>query len=191
LGKLAYSTASPLRDGLTPLDEDTDYQLPVMRRLLFFLLLPTLMLFGCHHQPPGTKEEAKAMALRAADYLKKVGPDKAFPAFNTSSHWRDRDLYVFVFDRTGVLKASGAFQQLIGQKQLDVPDKVFKLYVREIVGIKDQGWVEYWYWSPIDHLGYKKSSYCVRVGDYVIGAGAYDYSSGSRPSHPSESRPAR
>ncbi len=145
------------------------------------------MLFGCHRQQPshGSKEEAKAMAIRAADYLKKVGPEKAFPAFNTSSHWRDRDdLYVFVLDQKGVLKASGAFQLIIGQKQLDVPDKDFKLYVREIVGIKDQGWVEYWYWSPIDHIGYKKSSYCVRVGDYVVCVGAYDYSISSRRAPP-------
>lgn len=144
-------------------------------RLLFFWLLPALTLFGCYHQPPGTKEEAKAMAIRAADYLEKVGAEKAFPAFNTGSQWRDRDLYIFVFDRAGVLKATGLFQSMIGQNQLNMPDESNKLYVKDVIGIKDHGWVDYWYWSPIDFKGYKKSSYCVRVGDYVVGAGAYKY----------------
>jgi len=144
-------------------------------RLLFFLLLPALTLFGCHNQPPGTKEEAKAMAIRAANYLAKVGPEKAFPTFNTGSRWHDRDLYVFVYDHTGVLKASGAFQIMIGQHQLNIPDMTYKLWVKDIIGIKDQGWVDYWYWSPIDNKGYKKTSYCVRVGNYVVGAGAYKY----------------
>jgi cytochrome c len=138
-------------------------------------MLAAMMLFGCHQKPPGTREEAKAMAIRAADYLKKVGPEKAFPAFDKSSEWHDRDLYVFVFDRNGVLRASGAFQPTIGQKLLDVPDIKWKFWVRDVVAIKDQGWVDYRYWSPRDITKNKKSSYCIRVGDYFVGVGAYKY----------------
>ena len=41
------------------------------------------------------------MAEKAADFLKKEGPDKALAAFNKGDEWRDGDLYVFVIDKTG------------------------------------------------------------------------------------------
>ena len=39
------------------------------------------------------------MATKAADFLQKEGPDKAFAAFNAGGDWRDGDLYVFVIDK--------------------------------------------------------------------------------------------
>jgi hypothetical protein len=96
---------------------------------LLLLLLPVLM-FGClHRKPPGTREEAKAMAIHAAEYLNKVGPKAAFPAFNTGREWHDRDLYVFVFDHTGMLRASGEFRESIGEDMLPMPDMTGKLWV--------------------------------------------------------------
>jgi cytochrome c len=145
-------------------------------RSLFLLLLP-IMLFGCSRPKPimpGTRAEAKAMAMRAAEYLKKVGPKTAFPAFNTGQEWHDRDLYVFVFDHAGILKASGAFQGSIGEDLLSVPDMTGKLWVKQIMSVKDQGWVSYRYWSPLDITRNKKSSYCIHTGDYVVCVGAYD-----------------
>jgi cytochrome c len=144
-------------------------------RPLLLVLLPVLM-FGClHRKPPGTKEEAKAMAIRAAEYLKKVGPKAAFPAFNTGGEWHDRDLYVFVFDHTGMLRASGEFRGQIGLNLLPVPDVTYKFWVKQIISIKDQGWINYRYWSPLDITKNKKSSYCIHTGDYFVCVGAYDY----------------
>ena len=51
------------------------------------------------------------MATKAADFLQKEGPDKAFAAFNKGGEWRDGDLYVFVIDKTGTWRASGARPQ--------------------------------------------------------------------------------
>ena len=39
------------------------------------------------------------MATKAADFLQKEGPDKAFAAFNGGGDWREGDLYVFVIDK--------------------------------------------------------------------------------------------
>jgi cytochrome c len=146
-----------------------------VRRLPLLLILSAMTLSGCAPKPPGTKEEAKAMVIRAADYLKQVGPEKAFPAFNTGRQWHDRDLYVFVFDRNRVLKSSGAFQKSIGEHRIDVPDVEHHLWVKRILSIKDQGWVNYRYWSPIDITKTHKSSYCIHVGDYFVGVGVYNY----------------
>ena len=45
------------------------------------------------------------MATKAADFLQKEGPDKAFAAFNAGGDWRDGDLYVFVIDKTGTWRS--------------------------------------------------------------------------------------
>jgi cytochrome c len=117
-----------------------------------------------------TKEEAQAMATKAAGLLQKEGPDKAFAAFNAGGDWRDGDLYVFVIDKTGTWRASGARPEEIGTKVgLDKPE------VKEILAIDKSGWVDYKFKSPADNQEHDKSSYIVRVGDFLVGAGAYKY----------------
>ena len=113
--------------------------------------------------------------IKAADLLKKDGPDKAFAAFNAGSGWRNGDLYVFVIDKSGTWRASGARPELIGKNQLNTPDANGKLFVKEIVAINKNGWVDYKFKSPADNLAHDKTSYFERVGDFLVGAGAYKY----------------
>ena len=148
-----------------------------MRSLRPFLIL-TLFLsavvlpggFLLAESKHATKEEAQAMATKAADFLQKEGPDKAFAAFNAGGDWRDGDLYVFVIDKTGTWRASGARPELIGTKvDLDKPK------IKEMLAIDKTGWVDYRLNSPADNQVHDKSSYLVRVGDLLVGAGAYKY----------------
>jgi cytochrome c len=148
-----------------------------MRSLRPFLIL-TLFLsavvlpggFLLAESKHATKEEAQAMATKAADFLQKQGPDKAFAAFNAGGDWRDGDLYVFVIDKTGTWRASGARPEEIGTKaDLDKPD------IKETLAIDKSGWVDYKFKSPADDQEHDKSSYIVRVGDFLVGAGAYKY----------------
>ena len=47
----------------------------------------------------GASDDAKVMAVKAAEYLKANGPEKAFPEFSAKDGpWHDRDLYVTVQD---------------------------------------------------------------------------------------------
>ena len=78
-----------------------------------------------------TKEEAQAMATKAADFLQKEGPDKAFAAFNAGGDWRDGDLYVFVIDKTGTWRSHGARPEVIGTKA-DLDKRVIKEISRSI-----------------------------------------------------------
>ena len=140
------------------------------------LLLPAVVLVSSPlfaEAKHATKEQAQAMATKAADLLEKQGPDKAFAAFNAGGDWRDGDLYVFVFDNTGTWRASGARPELIGKNDLNTPDADGKLFVKEIVAIDKNGWVDYKFKSPADNQIHDKSSYFVRVGDFLVGAGAY------------------
>jgi cytochrome c len=122
-----------------------------------------------------TKEQAQAMSTKAADVLKMEGPDKAFAAFNAGGDWRDGDLYVFVIDKTGTWKASGARPELVGKNDLNTPDANGKAFVKDIVAINKNGWVDYKFNSPADNQPHDKSSYFVRVDDYLVRAGAYKY----------------
>lgn len=96
-------------------------------------------------------------------------------AFNAGGGWRDGDLYVFVIDKTGTWRASGARPELVGKNDLNTPDADGKLFMKEIVAINKNGWVDYKFKSPGDNQVHDKSSYFVRTGDLLVGAGAYKY----------------
>src|ERR1700683_1701046 len=93
------------------------------------LLWPLTLTAALAFSPPvladgqATPDEAKAMAIKAADYLRSVGPDKAFPEFDAKDGpWRDRDVYVFVDDAKGVMVANGTNPGLIGKTVLELRD---------------------------------------------------------------------
>jgi cytochrome c len=55
------------------------------------------------------------------------------------------------------------------QTGLEKPD------VQAILAIDKSGWVDYKFKSPVDNQEHDKSSYIVRVGDFLVGVGAYKY----------------
>jgi signal transduction histidine kinase len=120
-----------------------------------------------------TVDEAKAMAEKAAVFLKAEGKDKALSTFNTDAQFRDRDLYVFVVDNSGTTVAHGANAALIGKNLMEIRDPSGKQFVKEMVGITDRGWVDYVWQNPSTKAVEPKRSYVIREGDVVIGVGAY------------------
>jgi hypothetical protein len=44
-----------------------------------------------------------------------------------------------------------------------------------MLAIDKSAWVDYKLKSPADNQVHDKSSYLVRVGDFLVGAGAYEY----------------
>ena len=143
------------------------------RFLLLTLFLSAVLLPGgflLAELKHATKEEAQAMATKAADFLQKEGPDKAFAAFNGGGDWREGDLYVFVIDKTGTWRANGAWPEMIGTKA----DPVAPV-IKGMLAIDKSGWIDYKFKSPADSQEHDKSSYLVRVGDFVVGVGAYQY----------------
>lgn len=126
----------------------------------------------------GTADEAKAMVEKAAALLKEVGPDKAFAVFDDKSNpeFHDRDLYVFVRSMDGNTVAHGANMGMIGHTNLELKDADGKLYNKEMIDLaasKGNGWVDYRWVDPLTHKIEPKSSYILRIGDYVVGAGFY------------------
>jgi hypothetical protein len=142
----------------------------VLWAIVTMLVVPTLAWAAGQ----GTPDEAKAMAIKAAEYLKSVGPEKAFPEFNAKDGpWHDRDLYVYVLDSKGMMTAHGTNPGLRDKMVLDLPDVDGKLFFRDILAIKDAGWVTYKWQNPLTKKVEPKNVYAVRVGEFLVDVGAY------------------
>jgi cytochrome c len=147
-----------------------------MARSLSLLALGATLLFAPSAWAAGqaTPDDAKALAVKAAEHLKSVGPDKAFQEFDAKDGpWHDRDLYVTVLDAQGVMMAHGTNSGLIGKSMIDLKDVDGKAFNRDIVAIKDNGWVTFKWQNPLSKAVEPKTQYSVHVGDYFVGVGAY------------------
>ena len=113
------------------------------------------------------------MAESAAAFLATEGTMISFEAFDNKDEWKDRDLYVFVLDLNSVNVAHGVDPDLIGQDLFDLADVNGFLFVHAFLAIKATSWVDYVWADPITGLEEPKSSYIIRVGEYVVGVGAY------------------
>jgi len=121
-----------------------------------------------------TPGEAKAMAIKAVEYLKSVGPEKAFADFDAKGGpWHDRDLYVAVLDSQGMLLAHGNNPGLIGKSMLGLKDVSGRAFIREVLTIKDAGWIDYKWQNPVTSAVESKTTYYIKTGDLFVGVGAY------------------
>lgn len=118
--------------------------------------------------------EAKAMVVKAPEYLKSVGSEKAFAEFDAKEGpWRDRDPTVTVADANGMARANGANPGLVGKDVFDLKDPDGKAFPRETLAIKDTGEVTVRWMNPVSHAIEPKTFSIVRVGDHTVGVGAY------------------
>jgi signal transduction histidine kinase len=147
-----------------------------MRRILYFLLLAPVLLLAptAWAAGQGTPDEAKAMAVKAAEYLKSAGPDQAFAAFDAKNGpWHDRDLYVLVLGDDNVMYAHGTNPGLIGKSLATMKDVDGNPMNAPMLAVKGADWVRYKWQNPITKAVEPKVAYCVRVGEYVVVVGAY------------------
>jgi hypothetical protein len=145
-----------------------------MRQTANVLIATLILLAPSAWAGQGTPDEAKALAIKAAEYLKSAGPEKAFPEFDAKAGpWHDRDLYVFVFDTAGMMLSNGDNPGLNHRNLLDLRDPDGKQFIRDFEAIKDAGWVNYRWRNPLSQEIEPKASYVIRAGDYIIGVGAY------------------
>lgn len=122
-----------------------------------------------------TPEEAKAMAIKAADYVKANGGEKSYSVFEAKDNavFHDRDLYVYVVTAEGKVLSHGTNPALIGKLLLELKDVDGKPFIRDIVAVKDTGWVSYKWQNPTTKAVEPKTSYVIHVGDTFIIVGAY------------------
>jgi len=75
-----------------------------LKKVLHLMLasLASLALAGAAHAVEnGTAAEAEAMVKKAISYIKAQGPEKAYEEFTNGKSFKDRDLYIIVYDLNG------------------------------------------------------------------------------------------
>src|SRR4051812_25597377 len=72
----------------------------------------------------GSEAEAEAMAKRAVALIRSAGTESAYKTFTEGSgkDFKDRDLYVWVYDFAGNCLAHGAQPKLIGKNLIGLKD---------------------------------------------------------------------
>jgi hypothetical protein len=147
-------------------------------RRVFGLALLSFGLAGAAHAGDrGTAPEAEAMVKRAVAFIKEKGPEKAYDEFTNGKQFKDRDLYVIVYDLEGKNLAQGANPKLVGKNLIGLKDPDGKPLIQMFVDLaktKGKGWVEgYKFLNPVTQKIENKSMYLERVGDTLVGCGIY------------------
>ncbi len=126
---------------------------------------------------PGTPQEAKALAEKAASHLADVGPGKAFNDFMTPGPaYMPYDLYVFTFDGAGRMWVNGRFPGMIGSNITEASDsngRRFLLDAMRRAAVAGAAWVEYQWYNPCTGTVMPKSTHIIKAGEFFIGVGAY------------------
>ncbi len=132
---------------------------------------------GVQASEAGNAAEAEALVKKAAVYLKANGPDKAFEEFTNGKSFKDRDLYVFVYDLNGKCVAHGANAKLVGKDLIGMKDPDGKPLIKMLVDVakdKGKGWTDtVKFRNPVTDKIQTRVNYVERVGDVVVGSGYF------------------
>ena len=126
----------------------------------------------------GTRQEAQAMAERAAAFLKENGREKALAEFsNSKGQFIDRDLYITAYAATDGIRLSHPYNRnMIGKSVATTTDIDGTPYGQQILTIgnsKGNGWVRYKFPDPLTKRVSEKSVYVLKVGDIILACGYY------------------
>jgi hypothetical protein len=127
----------------------------------------------------GSADEAYALVKRAQAFLKTHGIQAAVAEFHRPSgktEFRDRDLYIFAFDRTGLYKIFGSNPERIGTTTYEVPGLDGDLVLNRGFEAADGGggWIDYEVVHPQTNAVEEKVSYVELLSaDNLIGCGVF------------------
>jgi signal transduction histidine kinase len=125
----------------------------------------------------GTADEAVTLVKKAIAYIKANGKEKAFAEFNNpNGQFKNRDLYIMVYDMQGNNKAHGANAKLIGKNLSEIKDADGKFIVKSFIDVastKGSGWVDYKWPNPVSNAVEPKSTYVEKYEDILLGCGIY------------------
>ena len=125
----------------------------------------------------GTKPEAVAMVKKAIEYIKANGSEKSYAVFaEKGGGFRDRDLYVYVYDLNGNCLAHGVNPKLVGKNNMDVQDADGVYYVKErmeLAKTKSSFWQDYKFSDPVTRKIEPKSAYCEKLNATLVCTGIY------------------
>lgn len=128
----------------------------------------------------GSEAEAQEMVKKAVALIKSAGTESAYQTFteHPGATFKDRDLYIFVYDFDGNCLAQGANPKMVGKNLLELKDVDGKPLIKDqiaMVKARGGGWYgPYKFNNPVTNKIELKKSYCLRgAGDSYVCAGVY------------------
>jgi methyl-accepting chemotaxis protein len=127
----------------------------------------------------GSRQNCKALAKRACDFVKLVGLEKAAEEFSkTGGKFHDQDLFIVVTKYDGVVQAHGGEPQLIGSNALELRDAKGFEFVKEqakIVKTQGSGWLDYRVRNPRTGKAAVKHAFVMGIPqtDYWVSCGVF------------------
>ncbi len=152
-----------------------------MQRKTFIAALCAAALFAAtgsaRASEAGTAADAEALVKKAAGYIKANGAEKALDEFTNGKSFKDRDLYVFVYDLNGKCVAHGANAKLVGKDLMGMKDPDGKPLIKMLLDVakdKGKGWTDtVKFRNPVTDKIQTRVNYVERVGDLVVGSGYF------------------
>ena len=141
------------------------HMLKLFKHLLALSLLGFMLTGSARATEQGSAAEAEAMVKKAVAFVKASGPDKAYDEFTNGKSFKDRDLYIIVYDLNGKNLAQGANPKLVGKDLINLKDPDGKPLIQmfvELAKTKGKGWVEgYKFLNPVSQKIEGKAMYLV------------------------------
>lgn len=141
------------------------------------LALASFVALSSQATAQGTPAEAQALAERAAAHMIAVGPAQALADFNDpNGKFVDRDLFVVTYDPDRKVVSSVFVKAYLGRDATRFVDADGTEFGNEIIATAEKlgrGWVQYRMTNPTTMKVELKSSYVIKVGDYILFVGAY------------------
>lgn len=126
------------------------------------------------HAESAEKQKAIDLVNKAVESYKKDGAAKTFAEISRpKGNFHDGNLYVFVYDLKGEVKAHGFKPGWIGKNKLDYKDADGKAYIKDMVATKSDTWLDYKMVDPATNKTEPKTSYIKKVDDFFFGCGIY------------------
>ena len=123
-----------------------------------------------------TLPEAKALVAKAREYIRKNGREKAFAEINKrDGQFVDRDMYIYVYDKSLKNLAHGGNSKLIGKDLHDLRDPDGKYVNQGLLDVAQKGGGTYTFkfFNPASGKIEEKIGYAEMEGDIMVGSGVY------------------
>jgi methyl-accepting chemotaxis protein len=125
----------------------------------------------------GSADEATGLVARALELIRRVGLQQAGPELHSAAAgFVDRDLYVFVIDRSGHYRLHGAKPAMEGRRVHELPGIDGDRFLSDAWAAAESkgGWIDYDIVNPESGKVQPKASYIVPLdAQLLIGCGVY------------------
>ena len=144
------------------------------KRLLSLLVVIACVSVSPAYAEDSSPDEAKAMAEKAAEFVRANGAEAAAEEFNKpESDFIHNDLYVFAVDKEGVFLSHPSKPALVGKNMIALKDVEGTPLIKHFTEVESEGWVPYKWPHPVTKKILPKKSYVINVDGFILGVGAY------------------